>query len=156
MNEFRLFAHGTDFDPDAYLASTRLKFDGVWGTNQTSGGTRGVYKLLGDGQAIPIHEQQKIAVEYLEANRDELKALAAYPGATYFILGLQYHVQLYPGLIGFCMGPSKRLMRYALDTYYVTLDRRFEEPSDFPKYPADAPGGEQSGARRRGRGRRRR
>jgi hypothetical protein len=134
MNQFRVFAHGMAFDPDAYLASVPLKFDGVWHKGEAGHDhpkSSGVYKLLGDGRTLPIFEQERIAVEFLSANRDALKALAQYPGVTTFILGLQYHIELDESTGGFCMGPSARLMWHALDigiepTYYVTLDRRRE------------------------------
>src|SRR5438094_10563540 len=97
MNEFRLFAHGVDFDPDAYVASTPLKFDGVWHKGESGHDhpkSSGVFKVLGDGQKVPLSEQEKIAIEYLSTNREALKALTKYPGVTTFILGLQYHIEL--------------------------------------------------------------
>src|SRR5262245_60461775 len=133
-NEFRLFAHGVDFDPDAYVASTPLKFDGVWHKGGSGHGhpkSSGVFKVLGDSHEVSLFEQEKIAIEYLSANREALKALANYPGVTTFILGLQYYIELDPGTIGFCMGPSALLMRHCIDigvspTFYVSLDRRRE------------------------------
>src|SRR5262245_61275935 len=134
MNEFRLFAHGVEFDPDAYLASAPLKFDGVWRKGESGHDhpkSSGVVKVLGDGRTVPTCEQERIAIEYLSANREALKALAQHPQVTTFILGLQYHLVLDGNTIGFCMGPSARLMRHCLDigispTYYVTLDRERE------------------------------
>ena len=81
---------------------------------------------------MPIFEQEQIAIEFLSANREALKELATYPGVTTFILGLQYRIELGEGTIGFCVGPSVRLISHALDigiqpTYYVTLDRRQEQ-----------------------------
>ncbi|HVK13755.1 MAG TPA: hypothetical protein VM597_33740, partial [Gemmataceae bacterium] len=75
--------------------------------------------------------QQQIAVEFLSANRDALKGLAQYPGVATFVLGLQCHVELSPGTIGFCKDPSAWLMWHCLDigispTFYVTLDRQPE------------------------------
>ena len=136
-NEFRVFAHGVAFDPDAYLASAPLKFDGVWHKGEAGHDhpkSSGVYKVLGDGLTMPLVEQERIAIEFLSSNREALKALAQYPGVTTLVLGLQYHIDLDEGAIGICMGPSARLMRCALDigiepTYYVTLDRR-REPED--------------------------
>ena len=134
MNQFRLFAHGVAFDPDAYLAEAPLKFDGAW--HKGEGGhdhpkSSGVFKMLGNGRTLPIFEQERIAVEFLSANREALKVLAKYPGVTTFILGLQCHIELEPGTIGFCMGPSALLMWHCLDigvspTFYVSLDRRRE------------------------------
>lgn len=139
VSEFRVFAHGETFDVDAFLATTTLRPDYVWrcGDQQrhscmeSKHETSGVEFVLGDGTQLPLGEQEKIAIEYLSANREALKTLAGYPGVTTFVLGLQYYMELYPGDIGFCMGPSALLMWHALDvgielTFYVTLDRRRE------------------------------
>jgi hypothetical protein len=155
MNEFRLFAHGVDFDPESFLASTSLQFDGVWHKGESGRNhpkSSGVFKVLGDGQKVSIFEQEKIAIEYLSANQEALKALAKYPGVTTFILGLQYHIELEPGTIGFCMGPSASLMWHCLDigvspTFYVSLDRRREWESEQDAEPdAAADGGRDSGS----------
>jgi hypothetical protein len=143
MNEFRLFAHGDAFDVDAFLASTTLRPDYIWRRGdqrryaciESSHPTSGIELVLGDGRKIPLFEQQKIAIEYLSANREALQALAAYPGVTAFILGLQYYIQLDPSTVGLCMGPSPWLMWHCLDigvwpTFYVSLDRRHEWESD--------------------------
>ncbi len=127
---FRLSAQGATFDPDTYLASSSLKFDGVWRKGESGHDhpkSNGVFKTLGDGRTTPISEQQRIAIDFLAANQDALKALAAFPGVTNFILGLQYHYQLKQNWAAFCMGPSTRLMELALDiglrpTYCVTLE----------------------------------
>src|SRR5687767_3867650 len=134
MNEFRLFAHGETFDPDAYLASTTLKFDGVWHKGESGHNhpkSSGVFKVLGDGRTVPIVEQELIAIDYLTANREALKVLARVPGVTTFILGLQYHIEPEEGTIGFCLLPSTRLMSLVLDigiepAYYVKIDSRKE------------------------------
>lgn len=129
MNEFRIFAHGEYFDPDAYLLSTLLKLDGKWHKGESGHDhpkSSGVFKILGDGLKLTISKQEIIAIDYISKNREALKALAKFPGVTTFILGLQYHIELEPGLVGFCMGPSAQLMKYALDigfspTFYVSL-----------------------------------
>jgi hypothetical protein len=134
MNEFRLFAHGETFDLDAYLASTTLKFDGVWHKGESGHEhpkSSGVFKVLGDGRTVLIVEQELIAIDYLTANREALKVLAREPGVTTFILGLQYHIELEEGTIGFCLLPSARLMSLAIEigiepAYYVTIDSRKE------------------------------
>ena len=147
MTEFRLFAHGVEFDPDACLASSRLPFDGVWRKGE-SGHDRpkssGVFKVLGDGRTVPTSEQERIAIEYLAASREALKALARHPQVTTFILGLQYHIVLGVDTLGFCMGPSARLMWHCLDigispTYYVTLDREREWAMKTDADPSGAP-----------------
>jgi hypothetical protein len=134
MNEFRLFAHGVDFDPESFLASTSLQFDGVWHKGESGHDhpkSSGVFKVLGDGLTVPVWEQERIAIDFLSANRAALKALAQHPQVTTFILGLQYYIELDGNTVGFCMGPSAGFMRLCLDigispTYYVTLDRERE------------------------------
>jgi hypothetical protein len=132
MNHFELFAHGVLFDPREYLASTKIIFDRVWNKGEDGYGhpkSSGVAKVLGDGISLTVFEQERIAIEYLIDNYQELKALSKFPGVTTFVLGLQYHVEVDEGLMGFCMGPSHRLMKCALEigidpTYYVTLDHK--------------------------------
>jgi hypothetical protein len=149
MNEFRLFAHGVGFDPDSYLVSTSLKFDGVWRKGESWHNhpkSSGVFKVLGDGCTVPIFEQERVAIEYLSANREELKSLAQHPQVTTFILGLQYHIVLEVNTIGFCMGPSASLMWHCLDigirsNYYVTLDREREWAGEQDAEPGAAGGG---------------
>jgi hypothetical protein len=134
VNNFRLFAHGVAFDADAYLESAALEFDGAWHKGENGNEhpkSSGVFKVLGDGATLPTYEQEQIAMEFLSANRQALKALATHPGVTTFIVGLQYHIELDEGTIGLCIVPSAELMRQALDigiepAYYVTLDRRQE------------------------------
>lgn len=108
MNEFRIFAHGVEFDPDAYLASAPLKFDGLWRKGESGRDhpkSSGVFKILGDGFAVPIPEQERIAIEYLSANREVLKALGQHPQVTTFVLGLQYHIDR-PNIVGVLHGPA--------------------------------------------------
>jgi len=142
-NQFIIFAHGEEFDADAFLAQTALTFDKSWRRGQPKypggevlHGTSGVQLALGDGRVIPIPEQERMACEFLQANRDSLRDLASWPGAVHRILGLQYHLELTPGIGGICMGPPPGLMQVLLDvgfrpTYYVTIDhleRRSRRP----------------------------
>jgi hypothetical protein len=136
QNQFQLTAHGHTFDVDAFLATSTLRPDYTWrrgdpllySCGESKYETSGVVLMLGDGRAVPFLDQERIAIGYLESHRDELRALANFPGVEWFILGLQYHIEIDPGTLGFCMGPSARLMWHALDigvrpTYYVSLER---------------------------------
>jgi hypothetical protein len=151
MNEFRLFAHGEEFDVDAFLASTTLRPDHVWRRGdqrryacvESRHPTSGVEFVLGDGRTVPFLEQDTIAVAYLELHRDELRTLARFPGVTTFNLGLQYRAAFESNAIGFCLGPSAQLMWHCLDVgcepvYYVTLDR-LPEPETEDAEPDAAP-----------------
>ena len=138
MNHFTLFAHGESFDVDAYLRVTSLTFDSVWRRGDLRGcaqfiqnkhPTSGVRKELGCGWELPIHEQDRIATDFLATNEVALKHLAQFPGVDTFILGLHYRIALTPGVCGFCMSASPRLMNFALrigidPTFYVDLDRK--------------------------------
>ena len=118
-----IFALGESFDVDAFLEQSKLKPDYVW-RRYGNGPTNGLELLLCDDETIPLPRQEKIAVDYLAANRDELRALSQFPGVEAVNLGFVYFCQ--PKAVGFCVGPSPKLMWHALDTgvnplYYGTL-----------------------------------
>jgi hypothetical protein len=136
QNEFRIFAHGTNFDVDAFLAATSLRPNYLWRRGdqrryaciESKHPTSGVEFVLGDGRLLSSLEQEQIAIAYLQTYPDELRALALFPGVETFILGIQYICELEEGIIGFCIGPSLELMRHALDVgvephYYVGFNR---------------------------------
>ena len=144
MNAFRLFAHGREFDVDAFLATTTLRPDHVWHRGdqrrdacvESRHPTSGVEYELGDGRTLTLPEQEKIAIEYLSANQEALRVLAKWPGVTTFILALQYQLELGPGTFGFTIRPSALLMEHALavgvsPTFYVWLDRRREWAGEY-------------------------
>jgi hypothetical protein len=142
MNYFKVLAHGEQFDDDAYLGTTALRPDFVWRredlrryATDSRHPTAGVEFTLGDGRMVPLPEQQRVAVAYLLSNHEALKYLAARPGVTTFILGLQYHTRLTSGMLGFSLGPSRRLIQHALEvgitpTFYVSFDRPIELADD--------------------------
>ena len=145
MNEFRIFAHGETFDVDAFLAATTLHPDRIWHRGDerhdwldSRYSSSGVEFMLGDGRVVPLSEQERMAIAYLEAHRDELRRLGEFPGADTFILGLQYVSEFDESLVGFSMGPSLLLMRHSLDIgirphYYAILEdhrNRQREDSD--------------------------
>ena len=137
MNYFTLFAHGDEFDVDAYLKTTSLKFDKVWRRGDLRGHpdfiqnkhpTSGIEKELGPGRDLSMIDQDRIARDFLEANESELKALATFPRVDTFILGLHHHIDLTPSLRGFCLSASARLAYFAVrigitPTFYVDLER---------------------------------
>ena len=136
MNHFALFAHGPSFDPDTFLRSTPLQFDGLWRKGERGGShpaSSGVRKILGDGEQLPIDEQERIAIDFLVAHAPALQALVHAPGVTTRIVGVQYHVQLEDGTVGLAIQPSPLLLSYAVDAgfeviYYVTFAR--SEPEE--------------------------
>jgi hypothetical protein len=134
MNYFAVFAHGSNFDVDTYLRSTKLQFDHVWRLGEPKrfsclGGpheTSGVEILLGDGARLNLDEQNNLAIDYIRANRDELRALGRFPGVETFCLGLQRNMTFHPNLLCLCIGSSKLLMGETLDigadlSYYLSF-----------------------------------
>lgn len=120
---FHIFALGEAFDVDAFLAQSVLRPDFVW-RQMGNGPTNGLELLLGDAEIRKLPEQEKIATEYLREHREELNALAHFPGVEAVNLGLVYRVP--PNATGFCVGPSRALMFNALESgvspkYYVTI-----------------------------------
>jgi hypothetical protein len=143
MNEFRLFAHGLAFDLDAFLVSTALRPDYIWRRGDqrryacvdSRYASSGVEFALGDGLTITLLHQERVAVAFLTAHRDALRALGRFPGMDTFILGLQYRTAFASNVVGFCLAPSAPLIGHCLDVgcepvYYVTLDRVPEPGSE--------------------------
>lgn len=123
---FHIYALGESFDVDAFLARSSLRPSFVW-RRMGNGPTNGLELLLGDARTTRIPEQEKIAIEYLRAHREELRSLADFPGVEALILGFVYRIS--PPATGICVGPSRELMLYALDAgvrpnFYVTLPDR--------------------------------
>jgi hypothetical protein len=129
-----ILAHGETFDVDAFLANSTLRPDFVWQGKAPV--TSGVEFFLGDGRATKLRDQENIAIAYLRAHRDELRAIAAFPGVDAFILGLVYIAKLNEADTGVALEWPPELMRSALDVgvrpvHYITYDR--------PSKPAQEP-----------------
>ena len=95
-----------------------------------NGPTNGVEFLLGDAQLTRLVDQEKVAISYLKEHREDLKALAQFPGVEALNLGLVYYLK--PNVTGCCLGPPSALMYCALDAgvslrYYVTVLEREPE-----------------------------
>lgn len=128
MNYFKIFAHGDDFDVDAYATTATIGFDRVRHKGEQHYTTNGIEKLLGDGQQLSCHDQDRIATHFLEEHESELTTLAKVPGVDTFILQLQYRTDVKPILRGFWMSFSARLMYFALKAgvdpmFFVDLGR---------------------------------
>ena len=120
---FHIIAHGDKFDVDAFIATSSLRPDYVW--RRGPSGTSGIELFLGDGRQIGLFDQEDAAVTYLNTHKEELKALARFPGVDTFILGLVWIST--SGQFLFSVGPSAELMQLALDIgifplYYCTID----------------------------------
>src|SRR5262245_20835255 len=108
---FHIFAHGEGFDVEAFLATSPLRPDYVWHRNPRR--TSGLELLLGKGREIRLVDQEERAIAYLKEHRNELRALAQFPGLEAFILGLVHICK--PEVTGCCVGPPPPLMWHALD-----------------------------------------
>jgi hypothetical protein len=121
-----ILAHGETLDVDALLANSKLRPDFVWRREAPT--TSGVEFLLGDGRAIQLRDQENMAITYLRAHRDELRAIAAFPGVDAFILGLVYIAKLEEEVSGAALNWPQELMQSALDVgitpiHYLTYER---------------------------------
>jgi hypothetical protein len=143
MNYFTVFAHGSNFDVDTYLRCTKLRFDHVWHLGEpkrfscvgSPHETSGVEILLGDGARLTLDEQNRLAIDYIAANCDELRVLGKFPGVETFRVGLQRNITFHANLLCLCIGSSKRLMGQTLDigadlSYYLNF-----QPPHFPRLP---------------------
>lgn len=126
---FEILVHGYSFDVDTYLKSSPLRFDTVWHRGEGCYETNGVAIRLGNGVVTSLEDQERIAIEFLFRNRDPLKSLAAFSGADWRFLDLQYDVPRDEFWAGCCLHLSPKLMWHALD---VGLTPRFHvAPDDF-------------------------
>jgi hypothetical protein len=88
-NHFEVFAHGEAFDPDAYLSTAPLKFDGVWRKGESNvpnhPKSSGVFKTLGDGLTLPLFEQ---AIDKIDPGLSPDARAAALKGIDDAVYGL--------------------------------------------------------------------
>ncbi len=140
MENFSIFAHGPDLDVGELIRVSPFRFDVVWHRGDplkscaiASRETSGVEVILGCGKTLGIRVQERVAIEFMDANWEALQALVAHPGVDSCILGLQYHLPYTARLRRFCVCPSLRMMELAIaagirPVFYGTLDRE-EIPS---------------------------
>src|SRR5262245_35148768 len=108
-----IIAHGERFDVDAFLGKSTLRPDFVW--RREAPLTSGVEFFLSDGRAIGLRDQEHMAIVYLKAHRDELRAIAEFPGVDAFTLGLVYIAELDGWVSGVALDWPRELMLLALD-----------------------------------------
>ena len=123
MDEFRFFALGESFDVGEFLAKCPLEPSYVWRKGEkkryscigTPYPTSGLEFRIGNGDKYSFHDQQGLAVAFIEMHRDVLSALSAFPGVTHSTLGLEYPVRLEENVVCFSMNTSTRLMRLLVE-----------------------------------------
>jgi len=112
QRRFHIFAHGGKFDVDDFLVKSTLRPDFQWRREPPL--TSGIEFLLGNGRALSLREQETAALTYLQTKREELRAVAAFPGVEIFILGLVYIAKLGDGATGVALDWDRDLMIAAL------------------------------------------
>ncbi len=134
MESFSIFAHGRELDVDRLVREVPLPFDRVWRRGEplpTCGlgeyPTSGAEIVLGCGKTLAIRVQERIAEEFLASHRGPLLEMVRAEGIECCVLGLQYHLSFQPDRRRFCVSPSTKFLRAALDlgirpVIYGTLD----------------------------------
>ena len=131
-NCFKIFALGEDFDVNAYKDKSTMVATRCWRRGEPKKGrgspypTSGIEYEIGGGNALSPFEQERLAIEFIEKHRDELRALGQFPGVAHFTLGMQYVKAAQCNLVGFAIGVSPCLMWHLLNigcglTNYVWL-----------------------------------
>jgi hypothetical protein len=146
MNQFKILAHGTDFDVDAFLAGSSLSPTTVWHKGKCSRGhrdptTSGFDIVLGDGETLDIYSQQNIAVNFIQKNLTDLKECADYPGMKHYMLFIQQRTEITLDVCGFCTELSRELLQLTIAAKmdavtYVDLVRLDRQQSGWPTEPS--------------------
>lgn len=124
-----IFAHGRDFDVDAFIAATALPISHVWRVRDLpTYRSSGVEIDLAQGRVLEPPDQDAVAFEFIEANLAALGHLQQFPGVETFILGISWPIEITEDLAGFCVSFSPRLLALAArvgiePTAYVELRR---------------------------------
>ncbi len=116
-NYFCILATGEHFNVDQCVQSVPLRPSSVWRRGEMRNGSvaehNGLQIDMGDGDKLDAAEQQVLAAEFLESNRDAVRLLIAAPGVTTCYLGLQESVCI--DSLGSIMDISPRLMKVLLE-----------------------------------------
>lgn len=142
MNQFKILAHGENFDVDLFLSTTTLRPSSVWHKGQSSPDhrqplTSGFDVILGDGKALDVFAQQRIAIDYIQSNLDVLKSLGECPGMEPYIVFIQQRMDITLAVVGFCTTLSKELLTLTtaikMDAMtYVDLNRLDRQECGWP------------------------
>lgn len=142
MNQFKILAHGENFDVDLFLSTTTLRPSCVWHKGQSSPGhrqplTSGFDIVLGDGKALDVYAQQRIAIEYIQNNLDALKSLGESPGMEHYIVFIHQRMDITLAVVGLFTTLSRELLKLTtaikMDaTTYVDLNRLDRQECGWP------------------------
>lgn len=92
MRRFKFYAIGKGFDVDSYIGQYKIDYSRTWDKDKYE--HSGLVKYLGNEYMLDIYEQEKIAYEYMKANKDALKALVNFKGIDLAMLSLSCEIQL--------------------------------------------------------------
>ena len=115
LNQFKILAHGKEFEVDQFLSSSSLSPTHVWHKGHTTSErpepiTSGFDIILGDGNSLDFDVQQQIAAQYVQSNLRALKACAEFPGVENFMIIIHQRKQIRFGTTGFWSCLSKHLL----------------------------------------------
>ena len=113
MNGFRLHAVGELFDVDFYLTQYKIDYNSVWYKDERYQNS-GFVKYLGNEYELDLYQQEKIAYEYMQRNKDSLKALVNWENVDVVILGLSYEFKVFP-TVGTCLSFSPATIALAAE-----------------------------------------
>lgn len=123
VKEFSLRAYGVLFDVDAYLRANPLAPDQIWRSGKPRRSSlphmvprnNGLAVSLGEGRQLSSCQQEEIAIEYIKANREALRALSHCPGVDFYYLTLWNSTVCRSGDCGLDVCVSQMLMWHLLD-----------------------------------------
>lgn len=126
MNQFKILAHGVDFNVDAFLSGTSLNPTNIWHKVLDSRGhrnptTSGFDIVFGDGASLDVYTQQQIAIAYINDNLDALRACADFPGMQHYMLFIQQRVEITLDVCGFITELSRSLLECTLSAKMAAL-----------------------------------
>lgn len=119
MNQFKIIAHGENFDVDAFLAGVSLSPSKLWHKGDVLYGhkerdTSGFEIALGDGETLDNWSQQKIASEFIMANFQDLKSCGNCHGMQHYKLFIQEQVEITPDVCGIFTRLAPELLKLTI------------------------------------------
>jgi hypothetical protein len=120
-NHFEIFAHGAEFDVDAYCKSSKMRFDKTWHVGEKNYRSNGVLKSLGDGTCLSVEQQVRTALKTCIKHQAELRRLSSFHGVSAAILGLQHLKELTSNQITMTLSTPSELTRVAQNIGFTVV-----------------------------------
>jgi hypothetical protein len=121
-SNFRLQAVGHLFDVDQYLSQYSIQYDRVWYRGTENYINSGFVKYLGDEFKLSSDKQEAIAIDYLQNNRDALKAVVRWENVQTVFLVICREIELDQSVVAVSLFFSSKLVTLAGD---IGLDLSF-------------------------------